>query len=231
MISQASFFALRARRRLRLAPLTAESGLDGDEDYGAALQQALLPEPKASHAALKLAGGATLLGGAAWTALGEGAAGAASLARRALLSQPPSCSSDHPPVSQLRAGAALAWLSAVFYLSSRVSQLVKNIRTARRAEAGAAGASSEGLSPLMFGTAVLANTLYGTSVLLRVGTREDVGQAMVDALPWLFGSLGCCAMDVVIATQAVRAGRRAQQQAGGYATLDGALGDGGETDA
>lgn len=110
----------------------------------------------------------------------------------------------------------IAWLSACCYLGSRCAQLRRNWAAARGAAAGgAAAAGAEGLSQAMFLTAVLANTLYGTSVLLRAAIKPPDKRAasLRDAAPWLAGSLGCCALDVIICSQAVASARRARAAA------------------
>ena len=97
-------------------------------------------------------------------------------------------------------GMLLGWLSAACYLASRVSQLRKN---AARGEAGGSG-----LAFTMFATAVLANGLYGTSVLLRLIASGGRPGDWAHAAPWLAGSLGVMLLDIVLSTQALRAASR-----------------------
>ena len=109
---------------------------------------------------------------------------------------PPCGGGSHTP-AEARIGIALGWASACCYLLSRVSQLRKN--SARR------GAS--GLAFSMFAVAVLANGLYGTSVLLRLAgdDEDDLRTKLGRVAPWLVGSLGVMGLDVVLAMQALRA--------------------------
>jgi hypothetical protein len=110
-------------------------------------------------------------------------------------------------------GAALGWLSAACYASSRVSQLARN----------AARASAEGLSPAMFALAIAGNSLYAASVALRLRGVADAARAA----PWLAGSLGVLCLDGVLVAQALRAAAAARavvaaageasEQEGGYA--------------
>jgi hypothetical protein len=79
------------------------------------------------------------------------------------------------------------YASSVMYLMSRLFQIYKNRK--RR--------SAEGLALAMFCTAIAANSLYGSSILLRSYTMKD----LLSALPWLLGSLGCIGLDVIIFLQ------------------------------
>lgn len=85
----------------------------------------------------------------------------------------------------------LAWLSAASYVGSRLFQL--------RHSSGECGA--DGLSPLMFTTAVAANALYGASVALRTHSAAEAERAA----PWLLGSWGVLCLDCVLAGRAHRA--------------------------
>jgi hypothetical protein len=107
-------------------------------------------------------------------------------------------------------GAALGWLSAACYASSRLSQLARN----------AARASAEGLSPAMFALAIAGNSLYAASVALRLRAVADAARAA----PWLAGSLGVLCLDGVLVAQALRASaqaraaeREASERESGYA--------------
>ena len=62
-----------------------------------------------------------------------------------------------PSVTQLLFLYPGRWMSAGFYLSSRVSQVLRNM----------ARGTAEGLSLAMFGCAFAANLTYGLAILLR----------------------------------------------------------------
>ncbi|CCX31074.1 Similar to Protein RTC2; acc. no. P38279 [Pyronema omphalodes CBS 100304] len=81
----------------------------------------------------------------------------------------------------------LGYLSAVLYLAARVPQIVKNAREG----------SCEGLSRLFFLLSLLGNITYGAGILLHSTEREYV----MDNLPWLMGSLGTMAEDIIIFIQ------------------------------
>lgn len=85
------------------------------------------------------------------------------------------------------AGNTLGWISSFFYLISRVSQIYKNWQ--RRA--------TEGLSLSMFACTIVANLLYGVSILLRATCWADIYLSA----PWLLGSLGTVGMDITIFLQ------------------------------
>jgi len=85
-------------------------------------------------------------------------------------------------------GRLLGWISSVLYLSSRVSQLLKN--RSRK--------STEGLSLGMVGCAILGNLTYGLSILMLIKSWGDLfGKA-----PWLVGSLGTVSLDLTMFIQA-----------------------------
>ncbi|KAI5812570.1 vacuolar membrane PQ loop repeat protein [Pyronema omphalodes] len=81
----------------------------------------------------------------------------------------------------------LGYLSAVLYLAARVPQIVKNARER----------SCEGLSRLFFLLSLLGNITYGAGILLHSSEKEYV----MDNLPWLMGSLGTMAEDIIIFIQ------------------------------
>ncbi|CAI5935149.1 unnamed protein product [Closterium sp. NIES-65] len=85
-------------------------------------------------------------------------------------------------------GLMLGWVSAGFYLGSRVSQIWQN------AERG----SAEGLSMAMFLCAFCGNLTYGTAILLRAPSLA----ALSGNLPWLVGSMGTLSLDITIYLQA-----------------------------
>jgi hypothetical protein len=90
-------------------------------------------------------------------------------------------------------GRAAGYVSALFYLGSRVSQILKNKK--RR--------SCEGLSASMFATAAVANVLYGSAILVRAKYSPS---ALLESTPWLLGSLGTVALDSTILFQSRRYG-------------------------
>lgn len=85
-------------------------------------------------------------------------------------------------------GRLLGWGSSALYLGSRLSQLVKNKQ--RR--------SAEGLSLGMVTCAVLANLTYGTSIIMRTPSWEN----LIGKAPWLLGSFGTVFLDFSIFVQA-----------------------------
>ena len=86
------------------------------------------------------------------------------------------------------AGTVLAYCSSLLYLTSRVSQIVKNHKRQ----------SAEGLAISMFVCAMAANSLYGASILIRSYTWPELRSS----LPWLIGSLGTVLLDLTIFLQA-----------------------------
>lgn len=97
-------------------------------------------------------------------------------------------------------GSALGYLSCGLYLTSRVSQIIKNHQ--RR--------SAEGLAVLMFFFAVAANSFYGTALILRSRSAEE----LLSSLPWMVGSLGTVGLDIVILVQSVMYGRDERKENG-----------------
>ena len=82
----------------------------------------------------------------------------------------------------------LAYCSSLLYLTSRVSQIIKNHQRQ----------SAEGLAISMFVCAMAANSLYGASILIRSYTWVELRSS----LPWLIGSLGTVLLDLTIFVQA-----------------------------
>ena len=196
LISQAALLSSRKRRR-RLAVVAAQDAEDG-------VGVPVSPRAPLLHAAPH---GARSRGALLWlSALISRVGGVSSVAAlgagRLLLSSaqggpdgPPLCGAGVRSVAEAWVGSSLAWGSALCYLSSRLSQLRKNTQRTEGAQ---------GLSSAMFATAVVANGLYGVSVLLRLsGGAADLRSAA----PWLAGSLGVMVLDVVIAAQACAAQR------------------------
>lgn len=81
----------------------------------------------------------------------------------------------------------LGYISAVAYLGARIPQIVKNWREQ----------SCEGLSLLFFLLSLAGNLTYGAGILFH-STDSDY---IVKNLPWLIGSLGTIAEDVLIFVQ------------------------------
>ena len=100
----------------------------------------------------------------------------------------PLCRSTNNPPWEVAFGRAVGYVSALFYLGSRVSQILKNKK--RR--------SCEGLSVSMFATAAVANVLYGSAIIVRA---NDSPRALLESTPWLLGSLGTVALDSTILFQ------------------------------
>ncbi len=104
--------------------------------------------------------------------------------------------------ARAKVGYALGCAAAVAFLSGGVAQVAKDRR--RR--------SVQGVSLLMMGTALLMNTTYALSVLLRLRSGADLAASA----PWIVGSAGAGALNVVVLAQArhySRARRRERQQA------------------
>eukprot|EP00762_Andalucia_godoyi_P000439 ANDGO_03106.mRNA.1 Lysosomal amino acid transporter 1 len=78
-------------------------------------------------------------------------------------------------------GYAIGIVSAIFYLGSRVPQLLKNFRRK----------STEGLSYLLFTFAVLGNTTYGLSIFMYSTESEF----LIEHIPWICGSVGVLFLD------------------------------------
>ncbi|KAL2348465.1 hypothetical protein Fmac_002465 [Flemingia macrophylla] len=84
-------------------------------------------------------------------------------------------------------GQWLGWLMAVIYMGGRLPQIWLNIK--RR--------SVEGLNPLMFIFALIANATYVGSILVRTTEWESIRANM----PWLLDAIGCVALDLFIILQ------------------------------
>lgn len=97
-------------------------------------------------------------------------------------------------------GFAIGSISSVLYLCSRVPQIRTNYKRK----------STSGVSYSLFALVMLGNSLYGLSVLLKnPEPGQGQGDYILHHLPWLVGSLGVLALDVVISFQflAYRKGR------------------------
>ncbi|XP_038670742.1 lysosomal amino acid transporter 1 homolog [Scyliorhinus canicula] len=89
-------------------------------------------------------------------------------------------------------GFTIGTLSSVFYLASRLPQLIRNVQRK----------STEGISPILFVLMVIGNLAYGLSVILKVPRKgQSEVNYMVHHLPWLIGSLGTMGLDLSILCQ------------------------------
>lgn len=89
-------------------------------------------------------------------------------------------------------GFTIGSISSVLYLCSRVPQICTNYKRK----------STSGVSYFLFALVMLGNSLYGLSVLLKnPEPGQDRGDYILHHLPWLVGSLGVLALDVVISFQ------------------------------
>eukprot|EP00195_Chlamydomonas_chlamydogama_P007943 CAMPEP_0202896704 /NCGR_PEP_ID=MMETSP1392-20130828/5649_1 /ASSEMBLY_ACC=CAM_ASM_000868 /TAXON_ID=225041 /ORGANISM="Chlamydomonas chlamydogama, Strain SAG 11-48b" /LENGTH=430 /DNA_ID=CAMNT_0049582149 /DNA_START=371 /DNA_END=1663 /DNA_ORIENTATION=+ len=95
-----------------------------------------------------------------------------------------------PKFWQMVAGTLFGYMATVMYLSSRISQIVRNMR--RR--------SAEGLAKAMFCLTMSANICTGFSILLRLRDMEQFRAQ----LPWICGAFGTVALDLTIFTQVVK---------------------------
>lgn len=84
-------------------------------------------------------------------------------------------------------GYIIGWLSAVFYVCSRMPQIIKNF----------VRCSVDGVSLLMFILAVMGNVTYALGVLLY--SVEPI--FLLRKLPWLVGSIGTLLFDFTIFVQ------------------------------
>eukprot|EP00761_Pharyngomonas_kirbyi_P008399 gb/GECH01008410.1/.p1 GENE.gb/GECH01008410.1/~~gb/GECH01008410.1/.p1 ORF type:complete len:364 (+),score=80.21 gb/GECH01008410.1/:1-1092(+) len=87
------------------------------------------------------------------------------------------------------AGYAIGIVSSIFYLGSRIPQIVRNYRRK----------STKGLSFLLNTFAALGNITYGISIFLF----SVEGDFLLAKAPWLAGSLGTLVFDATILTQMV----------------------------
>ncbi|KAK1268353.1 hypothetical protein QJS04_geneDACA006607 [Acorus gramineus] len=84
-------------------------------------------------------------------------------------------------------GLWLGWMMAAIYMGGRIPQIWLNIKRG----------SVEGLNPLMFVLALLANATYVGSILVRSIEWERIkGNA-----PWLLDAIVCVALDLFIILQ------------------------------
>ncbi|KAM7516615.1 hypothetical protein LguiA_006198 [Lonicera macranthoides] len=86
-------------------------------------------------------------------------------------------------------GQLLGWLMAAIYMSGRIPQICLNIKRG----------SVEGLNPLMFIFALIANVAYVGSILVRSTKWEKIKANM----PWLLDAVVCVVLDLFIILQYV----------------------------
>ncbi|KAK8607536.1 hypothetical protein V6N13_053269 [Hibiscus sabdariffa] len=84
-------------------------------------------------------------------------------------------------------GQWLGWLMAAIYMGGRIPQIWLNIKRG----------SVEGLNPLMFIFALIANATYVASILVRTTEWESIKANM----PWLLDAVVCVALDLFIILQ------------------------------
>jgi len=90
------------------------------------------------------------------------------------------------------AGYVVGLMSTVFYLGSRLPQIVMNFKRGK----------TDGVQPLTFLLAVIANFAYAFSVLMSPRMPgESYEEFVMNHLPWLTGSLGTVALDFTILLQ------------------------------
>ncbi|KAI3794065.1 hypothetical protein L1987_36690 [Smallanthus sonchifolius] len=86
-------------------------------------------------------------------------------------------------------GQLLGWLMAAIYMGGRIPQIILNIKRG----------SVEGLNPLMFIFALVANATYVGSILVRSTEWKRIEANM----PWLLDAAVCVALDAFIIMQYV----------------------------
>jgi len=86
-------------------------------------------------------------------------------------------------------GEWLGWLMAAIYMGGRVPQIWLNIKRG----------NVEGLNPLMFILALIANATYTGSILERSTEWEKIKANM----PWLLDAVVCVVLDLFIILQYV----------------------------
>ncbi|XP_068097844.1 lysosomal amino acid transporter 1 homolog [Hyperolius riggenbachi] len=101
-------------------------------------------------------------------------------------------SDAEPFSSQEIAGCVIGSVSSMFYLGSRLPQIITNFR--RR--------STDGLALSLFCMVILGNLTYGLSILLKNPDKgQSEGNYILHHLPWLVGSLGVMTLDLIIILQ------------------------------
>ncbi|ATY61229.1 vacuolar membrane PQ loop repeat [Cordyceps militaris] len=99
---------------------------------------------------------------------------------------PPSDPNEERTTLEL-VGLALGYASAFFYLAARVPQIIKNHREK----------SCEGLALLFFLLSLTGNATYGVSLV----TYSQDKKYLLNAVPWLLGSVGTIFEDSIIFVQ------------------------------
>ncbi|EPS69988.1 hypothetical protein M569_04776, partial [Genlisea aurea] len=84
-------------------------------------------------------------------------------------------------------GSILGWGMAFIYLGGRLPQICLNIKRG----------NTKGLNPLMFAFALVANSTYVASILLKSTEWSKIQPN----LPWLVDSGGCVFLDTFILMQ------------------------------
>lgn len=91
-------------------------------------------------------------------------------------------------------GETCAWLAGILYFTSRIPQIIMNYKFR----------DVEGLSIMLFCLTILANLTYGLQIIMRVSELD--AKFFTSTFPYLIGSLGTMAFDIVILFQAVAYG-------------------------
>ncbi|AJV14029.1 hypothetical protein H826_YJM1463D00533 [Saccharomyces cerevisiae YJM1463] len=86
-------------------------------------------------------------------------------------------------------GTVLSWIGASFYVGARIPQLIKNYNRK----------STDGLSPFLFATTLLCNITYNLSIFTscRFLDNQNKREFIVNELPFIFGSAGTIAFDLI----------------------------------
>lgn len=90
---------------------------------------------------------------------------------------------------QSSTGQILSWVGAMAYFCARIPQLIKNYRRK----------STDGLSPLLFASTLLANLTYTLSIFTSCSyfTAPDREAFIMNELPFIFGSAGTIVFDLI----------------------------------
>ncbi|XP_028058096.1 probable vacuolar amino acid transporter YPQ3 [Camellia sinensis] len=84
-------------------------------------------------------------------------------------------------------GQCLGWMMAAIYMGGRIPQICLNIKRG----------SVEGLNPLMFIFALIANATYVGSIVVRTSEWDKIKPN----IPWLLDAVVCVALDLLIILQ------------------------------